>query len=179
MRVMVLEVAGYQSALHGLSLSWGKHDVYTPEGMKKMEIVADKLAGKGGGHDKFLRQIVAWLEVEAPRKWWVEADTYNVGNVRQSDSTMHALLKKPVTLENFEYPPHPRELRELNRLIEVKADVNTIKEHLPEGFLQTKVVSASYASLRNVYHQRKSHRLPQWGDFCQALMMLPYSNLIL
>ena len=82
MNVTVLNEAGYQEALLGLSLSY-------EQSLDKMPAVAERLAQRDNGHNKFLESIVVWLDVIAPRYWWQEFDTYRIGVSKQSSSTMH------------------------------------------------------------------------------------------
>ena len=104
MRVRIISEHGYSEALFGLGLSHGVTSGESPHdfNIARMERVALKLAGKGGGHDKFLRQIAVWLDITAPLYWWKEFDTYKVGTTAQSESTMHTLLKTPLEEKSFE-----------------------------------------------------------------------------
>lgn len=112
------------------------------------------LVKRGDEHAKVLRGIVVWCEVNAPRYWHVEADTYRVGAERlSSESTMHI---------------QGRGLSE-DELVEMK-------ENLTEGTMQRRMWMFSYQTLRRIYFQRKDHRLPQWRQFCGWIETLPFSK---
>lgn len=106
--VKKLNESGYREALFGLSLSYGKNkafesgDISEEEFYGKMANIAQSLCKREGGENKFLRQISVWLDVSAPLYWWKQADQYKVGTVTQSESTMHTLMKCPVTEAMFE-----------------------------------------------------------------------------
>lgn len=161
MKVQVLREAGYEEALLGLSLSYNQP-------IEKMPRVADRLYCHDDGHNKFLESIAVWLDIIAPRYWWQQFDTYRVGMTKQSESTMHTLMKKPLSQESFEHPIHPDTLERLNALIAAR-DFETVKVELPEGFLQRRVVCTNYKVLRHIVTQRLRHRLPEWTVFCQEV----------
>lgn len=163
------------TVLEGMRLSYG---------MKAENIVADytllhRLVSLGPSHCKGLRMIHVLLEIKAPLFWWSEFDTYKVGTTALSESTMHTLTKRPLTQEDFEYPIPDTLLDTLNDIIKEKGLV-TVKNLLPHGFLQKRIVSVNYQVLRTMYWQRKDHRLPQWRQFCDFLVYsLPYASLII
>ncbi|MFQ8737578.1 MAG: hypothetical protein ACLSAH_17615 [Bilophila wadsworthia] len=104
MKTTILSEYGFHEALLGMGLSHGKTsgiislwDIRDDASLKERAL---KLAGLGSGHDKFLRMIVVTLDITAPLYWWKQFDTYKVGTVAQSESTMHTLMKKPLTPEN-------------------------------------------------------------------------------
>ena len=111
MRVRLMKEFGYEEALFGIGLSYGKVSGYaTPEEAQQHDEwsrlceLAPTLALYGaGGHDKFLRQIGVILDITAPLYWWKQMDTYKVSTVAQSESTMHTLLKNPITKDCFEF----------------------------------------------------------------------------
>ena len=111
MKVLKLEEAGYYSAMRGLSKSWAS----TPE---RAIQIAPNLAHKQGGHNKFIEQIMVWFEVDFPRFAWSEGDTYRVGSVKQSESTMHTITKRNLEQSDFEMPIYEMTLKRLNTLIE-------------------------------------------------------------
>ena len=174
MEVKVLLEAGLDQALRGMSLSF--HDRAVPvdpwwEAQRgKAEARSKLLAGKGGGHDKFLRQIMLWVEVEAARGWWSEFDTYKVGTVAQSESTMHTLAKRPPEVSDFETDTPLESIEAFRKVWERTKDITTLKAALPEGFLQRRVVTLNYENLRNVLAQRLGHRLRYWNVFCDSVM---------
>lgn len=173
MQVKILSEHGYEEALRGMAYSYydntGDPDEWwTNERYSKAIKRAHLLVGKGAGHDKFLRQIMLWVDINAPRFWWSEFDTYKVGTVAQSTSTMHT-LKKGVTEEHFEYQMDEGLLWSFNHGIEAclkgAGGIAAAKSILPEGFLQRRIVTLNYAVLRAIIEQRHDHRLPQWQTF--------------
>ena len=165
MEIIKLEERGLSSALLGLSLSYN-----CPEDHDMIR-VANKLFNKEGGHNVFLEQIQVWLDIDAPRYWWQQFDRYRVGTTRQSESTMHTLTKRPLTQMDFENHIPEEWLEQLNALIALK-DWQTCKELLPESFLQRRIVTVNYKSLRNMVKQRQEHRLPEWQFFCKKILEL-------
>jgi hypothetical protein len=162
MNVEVIEEAGYESALRGLALN-----KFQP--VDNMPRVAGKLAPMGNGHNKFLRQMKVWVEIQATIAWWAEFDTYKVGVVRQSSSTMH----KPEG--HFDYSdrvlPETKEAhtRAFQMYLEGDIDIATLKDNIPCGLLMTSVVSMNYENIRNIVKQRKNHRYRDWGVFCASI----------
>jgi len=167
MKVYDIEVHGINRALRGLARSFNSP-------LEKMHSRAIKLGLLDRGHNKFLRMIQVWAEVEAPRFWWAEYDTYKVGTVAQSDSTMHTLHKRPICQDDFEYPILQDTLWRINRLrelfLEGTISIETFKNELPEGFLQGRTINLNYAVLREMTLQRYSHRLPQWEFFLNKML---------
>ena len=162
MKVKVIEECGLDSALTGLSLSY-EQDV------DNMLPVAERLAFKGEGHNKFLESIAVWLDIEAPRYWWLQFDTYRVGVTKQSGSTMHTIMKRPLTDGDFEGEIPLSFIHSLNEAIRAK-DFDAVKRMLPESFLQRRVVCLNYMALQRIIRQRKSHRLAEWQTFVAAIM---------
>ena len=182
MEIELMQTAGLDPALIGIGLSYGLTSKYSsmyyvPEETKKrLYQIAGKLACKGGGEDKFLRQIVYWWDVKAPRFWFAEADTYKVATTAQSESTMHTIMHRELTQEDFEYDISLFQLDYLNRLIAKYKETKSeeaflkLKNGLSEGFLQRRIWSLSLANMKNIYAQRKKHRLPQWKIVCDAFV---------
>lgn len=184
MEIRLMRMEGLSEALFGIGLSYGLtseyrgwDDVPFDRRMKLQEIAA-KLCKAGAGEDKFLRQIMFWWDVHAPRYWWAEADTYKVGTVAQSESTMHTIMRRPLhAVVDFEEPVDGDILNRLNDHIrwynETKGDVEefmAIKNMLPEGFLQRRIWSLNLANMKNIHAQRRNHRLPQWHEVCEAFV---------
>lgn len=170
MHVEVIEEAGFASALLGISLSYktGKPD-------KK---VADRLAFKQGGHNKFLESMIAWLDVTAPRYWWSQFDTYRVGTSKQSESTMHTLMSGTLSQEDFQGGCDRSILEVLNKNIS-KRDFIFVKAHLPESYLQRRIICTNYKVLQHIVAQRSSHRLPEWQLFIEGILaQLKYPSYI-
>ena len=159
MKVKVLKEAGFDEALLGLSLS------YNSEPSKR---VLDKLAWKGGGESKALESICVWIDLTAPRYFHQQVDTYRVGITKQSESTMHTLMRGELTNEDFEGGIQETILAWINQAI-CNNDFDWAKRHLPESFLQRRVICTNYKTLQNMCMQRKSHRLPEWQLFISSL----------
>lgn len=191
MRYKVLHCAGYEQAVLGMMLSYGKtsFDDFTATDEDR-DRVATKLAPMDGGHNKFLEQIQYWILIQAPLFWWKQADTYRVGISKSSESTMHKSWKSGLTQEMFETPIFQDTLNNLNNSIReynspiVKPDrkkylENLIIGNLPDAYLQTRLLNVNAKCLRNMYFQRREHKLKQWRDFCDWIKTeLPYCDLI-
>lgn len=152
--------------------------------------LAQRLIKAGSEHCKFLRQIQVWADFNMPLYWWSEFDTYKF-NTKNSCSTMHKLLnaKKGIELSDFVYDKLDRQdiekiiikLNELrDRYLETKdySYVIRAKKLLPTSYKQLRTVNTNYAELRNIYFQRKKHRLKEeWQDtFCKWVESLPYAE---
>lgn len=169
--INLLNEAGYDEAMHGLSLSYNQP-------IEKMPEVAEKLLLAGGSHAKFLESMVVWFLIRAPRYWWQQFDTYRVGITKQSGSTMHTIMKRSLTSEDFVRSVSPAAICALNRCIE-NGEFETAKASLPEGFLQERVVCLNYKVLAHMYQQRKNHRLNEWqGFFDFGLSQLAFPRFI-
>ena len=162
MKVNLINESGYDEAILGLSLSFNK-DIDD-----HLATVAMKLSSKDGGHNKFLETITIWLDITAPRYWWQQFDTYRVGITKQSESTMHTLLKKPLTQNSFEHPIDTLIIGKLNRLV-IEKQFDEIKNTLPEGFLQRRIDCTNYKVLRNMIIQRRTHKLKEWQFFINSI----------
>ena len=211
------EVWGFKHALRGMRNpmdSWGKSDsVFWDSDNLAVEdrfrigeykigkqdlLLAQTLIKAGNEHCKFMRMIHVAVDVDMPRYWWSEADTYHF-NTKNSCSTMHKLLNnnKPITLEMFiiceedrawwEHTIIKLELlrKEYKRIQSTTKDSKKMdrlllraKRMLPEGFLQMRTWDTTYAELRNMYFQRRHHRLnEEWIDtFCKWVESLPYAK---
>lgn len=190
MRCRLIECHGYEAAVLGMMLSYGKtsYDHFYAESVD-IDRLATKLAPMDGGHNKFLEQIQYWILIQAPLFWWKQFDTYRVGVSKSSESTMHKSWKNGLTHDMFETPIFPDTLDNINELItEYNQDTTStarktylqecIVGNLPDGYLQTRLVNANAKSLRNMYFQRKDHKLKQWRDFCEWIKELPHGDLI-
>jgi hypothetical protein len=159
MNSKVIRECGYEEAALGFSLSHNST-------LERAKELFPLYTFKGNGENKFLRSIFVWLDVNAPRFWWQEADTYLIGNSKQSESTIHTLRKSWLSQNNFEYPIPVRTLEMLRELNDSKTvSITEMKNILPEGFLQRRIWVMNYATLQNIYNQRKDHKLPQWQSF--------------
>jgi len=132
MEVSILREAGYEEALLGLSLSYGKKAEIMP-------LVAERLSHKGGGHNKFLESMMVWIDIRAPLDFWAEFDTYRVGTsvTKQSESTMHTLKRRKLTKKDFEDGIDVAYLAHLNSCIDGNIPIEILKKKLPCGFVTT------------------------------------------
>lgn len=191
MRLKVTEEGGYHSALAGLGFNKGltSHiddlgkgwELEYPEAFKKVEKVGRRLAFHDGGHNKFLETMKVIIDVRAPRYMWQEIDTYrgepddSDGVSKNSESTMHTIHFSMLEQTDFEGPIEDVVLKEINKRVvayQEHRDAITLmdlKNHLPEGFLQRRIVALNYKILRNMILQRKEHRLPVWQQFVGQL----------
>jgi len=163
MHVKVMRESGFEEAMIGLSLN-----KFQP--VENMPKVASKLANKGLGHDKFLRQLQVWLFISAPISWWVEMDTYKIATVRQSSSTMH----KPSA--HIEYHPFTRQVirdehkKVLEEFENGEVSIDVVKNNIPSGLIMKSVFSLNYATINNIIAQRSTHRLRDWKTFIKQLV---------
>lgn len=181
MRVTVRKEEGFELAIYGMSLSFMTEgtpfeDWWTPERFNKLINTAKANAPRDMGHNKALESMMVWLEVSAPRYFWAEMDTYRL-MTKQSTGTMHTIQRRALTVEDFE---EGTDLFMINRFNEILAeatqnftiksrlqgnDLQRVKNALPEGFLQTRLMCVSYKTLRNIFLQRATHALYQWHYF--------------
>ena len=151
-----------------------------------------RLAKAGPEHAKYRRMIVVYADVTAPRYWWTEYDTYKVGTVANSCSTMHKIADKKFTPDDFS-TEHlvGKSFAALKNTLDV---MNLEREHylatkdkdcwwqmiqlLPQSYNQKRTIMLNYEVLANIYRQRKGHKLDEWRDFCKWIEQLPYSELI-
>jgi len=166
LKVKVIEEAGYESAMLGISLSYNS----TPE---RSKTIAPSLAHKNGGHSKFLESMMIWIEVDFPRDMWSESDTYRI-STKQSESTMHTLNKRHLTQNDFDKTIPDKLIEIVNEQIDLynqkKIGIDELKHCLPEGFLQKRIWCMSYKTFQNIYNQRKNHRMPQWNMFLYRVL---------
>jgi len=168
MKVKILKECGYEEAMIGLSLSYNKS-------VEEMPRVAEANYQKGDEESKFLRHIDVWMLVEAPRYWWIQMAEYRIGQhwlddwEWQSGSTMHTIMKRELEQTDFEIGIPQDFLDRLNGLIWGK-EFYRVKNALPEGFLQSRVVKTNYQAIRRIIKQRRKHRLPQWQFFIRAIL---------
>lgn len=150
------------------------------------------LRNAGTDHRKFMRMITVYLDITAPLYWWKEFDTYKVGTVANSCSTMHKIAAKEFTLEDFSHEHLGyQSIRVLKDTIKVMNDFREefIKDHekvnwwqmiqlLPSSYNQKRTVMLNYEVLANMYKSRRNHKLDEWHTFCDWIESLPYSELI-
>ena len=161
-----------------------------------------RLSNAGTDHRKFMRMITVYLDITAPLYWWKEFDTYKVGTVANSCSTMHKIHAKEFTLEDFscEYLTEPaisilkNTIEALNQARDLYLGYDGFKHQwgdwekkhywwqmiqlLPSSYNQKRTVMLNYEVLKNIYHARKNHKLDEWHHFCDWIESLPYSELI-
>ena len=151
-----------------------------------------KLVSAGSDHSKFMRMINVTCDITAPIYFNKEIDTYKVGTVRNSCSTMHTIHKKKFEASDFSFEKTPPDVCSINYFLgrlnyarDKYLETNdkdywyAIIQMLPESYNQRYTWQANYAVLRNIYHARKNHKLDEWVDFCRWVEeSLPYSELI-
>lgn len=214
-----VEVVGWGAAIRGMRNplnSWNKSDSFEfppdedgtpyigPNDYKLMKSLRDS----GTDHRKFMRMITVYLDVTGPLYWWKELDTYKIGTVANSCSTMHKITAKDFTLEDFSYEHLIKCGDEVGCFIWPSYDDSYAKdtlEHticalnyyktsyletkdkkywwqmiqlLPSSYNQRRTLMLNYEVLANIYKSRKDHKLDEWRDFCKWIKTLPYSELI-
>lgn len=206
------EIFGWEAAIRGMRNpmnSWSTSDsdfvevfgdiidekpVYlktTNIGEKDLMLMC-QLAKAGSSHAKYRRMITVYTDILAPLYWWKEFDTYKVGTVANSCSTMHKIAEKAFVLDDFSCEHMslgiPSVLNiiieSLNNCREMYNETND-KQHwwnmiqlLPSSYNQKRTVMMNYEVLANIYTQRKGHRLDEWRDFCRWIEKLPYHQII-
>lgn len=184
MKIQCIGDYGLSQSLFGLGLSYGLTSGISswagvPEDVKeRLRKVAGILCKKDGGENKFLRQIYYVWDITAPSYWWPQFDQYKVGTVTQSESKMHSLLKRPFTPEDFGGNDSAVEALNILREEWLAMEDETsrrelwqeILESLPMSYHQRRICSMNLAVMKNVYHQRKHHKLGEWHQVCQAFV---------
>ena len=210
------EVWGFEHAIRGMRNpleSWNKSDSHydIEEVMVDEEVVLERgkyiigsndlqlaqtLIRAGSEHRKFLRQIFVAVDITAPLYWWKEFDTYKVGTVANSTSTMHKLASTPITIDCFEmadFTPltdnfkidlswqtimtYLEQLRQRYNETKDKRYWKELIRLLPESWLQKRTITMNYENILNMYRQRKNHKLTEWSkSFCDWVKTLPYAE---
>ena len=194
MEFKILEEHGYDAAKYGFSLSYKDRQIKrrdwvpcTEEDFKYIiedcepstrETIGNRLqhydkvlrsnAGRGGGHDKFLRQIMVWIDVEMPRYLWPELDQYKIATVTQSESTVHTLMKRALRTSDC-VPWTSYAAIEAYNLGYPYKSLKVAKANLPEGYLQRRVLTCNYETLANIIKQRTGHRVDDWAYIIDAI----------
>ena len=152
-----------------------------------------RLAMAGTDHRKFMRMMPVYVRITAPFYWWKEFDTYKVGTVANSCSTMHKIAAKEFTVDDFSTE---HLISDGNAMMKTTCDLlNQYREKylktkdkkywwqmiqlLPSSYNQTRNVMLNYEVLANIYKSRKDHKLDEWQDFCKWIETIPYSELII
>ena len=213
------EVWGFEHSRRGMrnpKNSWNRSDSYqsdfTNDGKNGFVIgendmkLAQTLIKAGNEHRKFMRQIFVSVDITAPLYWWKEFDTYKVGTVANSTSTMHKLATTPITLDCFEIDDYDRNLSladnpkdddGLDNISTFEEDIIYVLENirqkyletkdkrywkelvrwLPESWLQKRTITMNYENVRNMYFQRRNHKLTEWSEtFIKWVESLPYAK---
>lgn len=211
LKVENVEVLGWEHAIRGMrnpKNSWAKSDSgpECPYGKEKCcgecqqnfcigsndKQLMMALRNAGTDHRKFMRMITVYLDITAPLYWWKEFDTYKVGTVANSCSTMHKITDKPFELDDFSHEHLGfQSVRVLKDTIKVMNDFREefIKDHekenwwqliqlLPSSYNQKRTVMLNYEVLANIYKSRRHHKLDEWHTLCDRIESLPYSALI-
>lgn len=172
----------------GDGLPYKKDEFIGPKDLNLMTT----LRNAGTDHRKFMRMITMYLDITAPLYWWKEFDTYKVGTVANSCSTMHKITDKPFELDDFSHEHLGfQSVRVLKDTIKVMNDFREefIKDHekenwwqliqlLPSSYNQKRTVMLNYEVLANIYKSRRHHKLDEWHTLCDRIESLPYSELI-
>lgn len=190
-------IIGFYAAISGIRLSYKTSSDSEKEledgklliGPKDKELMI-KLAKKGGSEAKFRRMIAVYLKITAPRSWWTQMDTYTVGKVQQSESTMHNLTSKEVERSDFStdnFGPYAEKaldmsINSLNRLRAYYLENHSkevwrqMVDLLPQSYLQTRVVMLNYEVINKIYHERTGHKMSEWTDFLDEMRKLPLAD---
>ena len=205
------EVLGWEHAIRGMRNplnSWaksdsfwqntdydasGERDIYEYEIGPNDQGLMKRLRNAGTDHRKFMRMIAVYLDITAPLYWWKEFDTYKVGTVANSCSTMHKLTHKEFELDDFSH--EHLDSSSLLILEEIVFNLNALRDRylqdknksvwwqmiqlLPSSYNQKRTVMLNYEVLANMYKSRRDHKLDEWHTFCDWMSKLPYSDLII
>ena len=198
LKVERISVMNFENAIRGARNplnSWARMDSYYDEdgnyvlGENDLSL-AMKLAKAGSDHRKFLRQIMVSMDITAPLYWWKEFDTYKVGTVANSTSTMHKIQAKEFSREDFSCDRMTEDClsvldsviayleAERVRFIETKdkSAWHNMIQLLPSSYNQMRTVTMNYEVLINMYYARRYHKLAEWHTLCDAIMALPYAE---
>ena len=229
-KIEKFEVLGWEHAIRGMRNpmnSWEKSDSHScgtcgdcdncidyencPYGYDYLKTIVGpndldlmkRLCNSGTDHRKFMRMIVVYVDITAPLYFWKEFDTYKVGTVANSCSTMHKIAEKEFTLDDFSHEHLFHNVNDTEMWLDIdffnvldntifylnKARELYLKTHdkkywwqmiqlLPSSYNQKRTVMLNYEVLTNIYPMRKNHKLDEWRDFCKWIETLPYSELI-
>ena len=194
------DIWGFEHAVRGMRNpmnSWDKSDTFVDSDLvllgKKDKELMKRLIHAGTSHRKFLRQIFVSVDITAPLYWWKEFDTYKVGTVANSCSTMHKIHDKEFTLDDFSVEHLNDDV--LNKPFkDIISCLNFfrqlyIQDHdkdcwwqmiqlLPSSYNQKRTITMNYENLLNIYETRRNHKLDEWKDFCKWIERLPNAELI-
>ena len=192
-----IDVYGWEAAIRGARNpmnSWDRMDSCYNNG--EFEIgendydLLRRLTIAGPEHRKWNRMVTVTMDITAPLYWWKEYDTYKVGTVANSCSTMHKIQAKKFEMSDFSVE-HLRSLRVMHEVIDElnfyrdkfnkdkkKEDWWEMIQLLPTSYNQKRTVHLNYEVLGTIYHQRRHHKLDEWVEFCNTIKTLPYSEFI-
>lgn len=178
--------------------SWGRMDSFYNENGEFVMGEADldlamRLCRAGSDHRKFLRQIFVSVDITAPLYWWKEFDTYKVGTVANSTSTMHKIHSQPFDIDQFScdrMTPETLEFMQgiVERLEQIRGEYLKEKDKrhwydliqlLPSSYNQMRTCTLNYEILINIYRARKEHKLDEWHVLCDWIKSLPYADKLI
>lgn len=189
-----VNVVGFEEAIRGMRNpmnSWALSDSTFAEkvilGDADLTLM-NKLSQAGSDHSKYMRYITVALDITAPRYWWSEFDTYKVGTVSNSTSTMHKIHSKEFKFEDFSFEHLNTNSRmwlkgllfELNSNRRKFIDTNDkdywwqMIQLLPASYNQKRTILLNYQVLKAMYKGRRNHKLDEWQTFCDWIEELPY-----
>ena len=201
LKVERISVLNFENAIRGARNplnSWDRMDSYYDEkgnfvlGENDLALAA-KLARAGSDHRKYLRQVMVSMDITAPLYWWKEFDTYKVGTVANSTSTMHKIQAKEFSRDDFSADRMSEDcLAVLDSVIayleseRVKYNETKDRSHwhnmiqlLPSSYNQMRTVTMNYEVLINIYYARVHHKLAEWHTLCDAIRALPYADKLI
>lgn len=182
-------IRGMRNPLNSWEFSDSTYENELNVGEKDLNLM-NKLAKAGTSHSKYRRMLVVYLDITAPMYWWKEFDTYKIGTVANSCSTMHKLMSKPFEISDFsiehlvEFCVFDDLIKDLNYYRNKYLKTNNkqywwqVIQLLPMSYNQKRTVMLNYEVLANMYKDRKDHKLDEWRDFCEFIKTLPYNELI-
>lgn len=213
-----IDVFGWEAAIRGMRNSWDSHEKSDSRMINHYNNVEEfvgqhyeigdadynlmkRLALAGPSHAKYRRYINVTVDITAPLYWWKEADTYKIGTVANSESTMHTLVNRPLTLEDFAVDYIKEDDDSIAHFLDIVYHINDLRDEyivlkdsgddkyarrtwyqiiqfLPSSFLQKRTVQLNYEVLAHIWKDRKNHKLDEWREgFCQEFIKkLPCSE---
>lgn len=207
LKIENVETTGWEPAIRGMRNpmnSWDKsdsrwHDIRFTVGKNDIDLM-QRLAKAGTDHRKFMRMITVYVDILAPLYWWKEFDTYKVGTVANSCSTMHKIAAKEFTFDDFSHEHLTDLLAPNNATNPVNAmehiifclnfyrDLYLTEKNkvywwqmiqlLPSSYNQRRTVMLNYEVLANIYKSRRNHKLDEWHVLCDWIESLPLAELI-
>ena len=190
------DVMNFENAMRGARNplnSWARYDSFYDEkgnfvfGENDLSL-AKRLCSAGTDHRKFVRMIFVSVDVTAPLYWWKEYDTYKIGTVANSTSTMHKITSKPFELSDFSVDHMNEEgIKAMEKVIDTLEELRlkfietkdktlwyTIIQLLPSSYNQMRTCTLNYENLVNIYYARRNHKLAEWHTYCDWIRGLPY-----